>query len=111
MTDDIPGITAGDVDELDDPVLLDVREPDEFEAGHAPGAVLHPLATLPDAWTDFPTDRTVLCVCRTGARSAHATEFLRRQGLDAVNLEGGMQAWQAFGLDVVRSDGSFGAVV
>jgi rhodanese-related sulfurtransferase len=53
----------------------------------------------------------VLCICRSGARSASAAEFLRRQGVDAVNLEGGMQAWAAFGLDVVRDDGSFGTVI
>jgi rhodanese-related sulfurtransferase len=107
---DLPSVTAGDVDELDDPFLLDVREPAEFEAGHAPGAVLVPLGTLPDGWSELPTDRPVLCICRSGGRSARATEFLREQGIDAVNLEGGMQAWSAFGLDVVRTDGSFGTV-
>ena len=107
---DLPAVTVGDVDELDDPFLLDVREPAEFEAGHAPGAVLVPLGSLPDGLTQVPTDRTVLCICRSGGRSAHATAFLREQGIDAVNLEGGMQAWSAFGLDVVRADGSFGSV-
>ncbi len=107
---DLPSVTAGDVDELDDPFLLDVREPAEFEAGHAPGATLVPLGTLPDGWSGLPADRTILCVCRSGARSGQATAFLREQGLDAVNLEGGMQAWSAFGLDVVRADGSFGSV-
>ena len=111
MSDDIPAVTAGDVDELDDPFLLDVREADEYEAGHAPGVVLHPLGELPTVWSELPADRPVLCICRSGARSATATEFLRRQGIDAVNLEGGMQAWQAFGLDVVRDDGSYGTVI
>jgi rhodanese-related sulfurtransferase len=111
MSDEIPAVTAGDVDELDDPFLLDVREPDEYAAGHAPGVVLHPLNDLPSVWSELPADRTVLCICRTGARSATATEFLRRQGIDAVNLEGGMQAWAAFGFDVVRDDGSFGSVI
>jgi rhodanese-related sulfurtransferase len=111
VSDDVPSVNVGDVDELDDPFLLDVREPDEYEAGHAPGVALHPMGDLPTAWSELPTDRTVLCICRTGARSAVATEFLRRQGVDAVNLEGGMQAWAAFGLDVVRDDGSFGAVI
>lgn len=107
---DLPAVTPGDVDELDDPFLLDVREPGEFEAGHAPGAVLIPLGTLAQDWTEVPADRTVLCICRSGGRSAHATAFLREQGIDAVNLEGGMQGWSAFGLDVVRADGSFGSV-
>lgn len=107
---DLPSVTVGDVDELDDAFLLDVREPAEFEAGHAPGATLVPLGTLPDGVSQLPADRTVLVICRSGARSAQATAFLREQGLDAVNLEGGMQAWSAFGLDVVRADGSFGSV-
>ena len=111
MTEEIPSITVGDVDELSDPVLLDVREIDEYEAGHAPGVAFHPLATITDAWTSLPTDRTILCICRAGGRSAQATEFLRAQGLDAINLEGGMQAWAAFGLDVQCDDGSSGAVI
>jgi rhodanese-related sulfurtransferase len=111
MSDEIPGVTAGDVDELDDPFVLDVRETDEWDAGHAPDSVLHPLATVPEVWTDLPTDRPVLVVCRTGARSARATAFLRARGLDAVNLEGGLQGWAAFGLDIVRDDGSFGSVI
>ena len=111
MSHDIPSITVGDVDELTDPVLLDVRELDEYEAGHAPGVVFHPLATIPEAWPSLPSDRTILCICRVGGRSAQATAFLRDQGLDAINLEGGMQAWSAFGLDVVRDDGTHGAVI
>ncbi len=111
MSDEIPSITVGDIDELTDPVLLDVREADEYEAGHAPNAQFHPLATIPEVWTALPADRTILCICRVGGRSAQATAYLRDQGLDAVNLEGGMQAWQRFGLDVVRADGSFGDVI
>ena len=111
MTDDIPSITIGDVDELVDPFLLDVRELDEYEAGHAPGVTFIPLGTLAHSEAVFPTDRTILCICRVGSRSAHATAFLREQGLDAVNLEGGMKAWAAFGLDVVRDDGSHGQVI
>jgi rhodanese-related sulfurtransferase len=111
VSDDVPSVTVGDVDELDDPFLLDVRTPEEHEAGHAPGVVLRPMSELAAVWPELPTDRTVLCICRTGARSATATEFLRQQGIDAVNLEGGMRAWAAFGLDVVRDDGSFGSVI
>jgi rhodanese-related sulfurtransferase len=111
VSEDLPSVTVGDVDELDDPLLLDVREREEYDAGHAPGVVFHPMGDLPGVWSELPTDRTVLCICRSGARSASATEFLRLQGIDAVNLEGGMQAWAAFGLDVVRDDGSYGTVV
>jgi rhodanese-related sulfurtransferase len=107
---DLPSVTSGDVDDLDDPFLLDVREPAEFDAGHAPGAVLVPLGRLPHGWSELPADRTILCICRSGARSGQATMFLREQGIDAVNLAGGMQAWRAFGLEVVRGDGSAGSV-
>jgi rhodanese-related sulfurtransferase len=111
MSDELPSITVGDVDELTDPLLLDVREADEYEAGHAPGVVWIPLNSLPDAIADLPTDRTILCICRVGGRSAQATAFLNERGLDVVNLEGGMKAWEAFGLDVVRDDGSLGQVI
>ena len=111
MTDEIPTIIVGDVDELSNPFLLDVREADEYEAGHAPGVTWIPLGSLADPTVVLPTDRTILCICRVGGRSAQATAFLRDRGFDAVNLEGGMQAWQAFGLDVVRDDGSFGTVI
>lgn len=111
MSDQVPTTTVGEVDELSDPVLLDVREPDEFDAGHAPSATHHALGTLPDQWTTLPRDRTILCICRSGARSAQATAFLVEQGLDAINLDGGMQAWSAFGLDVVRDDNSLGTVI
>ena len=111
MSDEIPAVTVGDVDELNHPFLLDVREPDEFDAGHAPDATPHPLGTLPEVSTLLPTDRPILCICRSGGRSAQATAFLRDQGFDAINLEGGMQAWAAFGLDVLRADGTHGAVI
>jgi len=111
MTDSLPSVTVGDVDEFPGAVLLDVRETDEYEAGHAPDAVFMPLGTVEQSWTSLPADRTILCICRSGVRSAHATAFLREQGLDAVNLEGGMQAWSRFGLDVVRDDGGAGTVI
>jgi rhodanese-related sulfurtransferase len=112
MTDDaVPSITVGDVDELDNPLLLDVRESDEYEAGHAPEVMFVPLATLPERGHELPSDRPILCICRVGGRSARATAYLRGLGYDAINLEGGMKAWAAFGLDVVRDDGSHGDVI
>ncbi len=111
MNDPTPSITVGDVDELDRPVFLDVREQDEYDAGHAPGVIWHALGTLDGVVGVLPTTQPIVCICRSGARSARATDFLRSQGLDAVNLEGGMQAWAAFGFDVVRDDGSAGTVI
>ena len=88
--------------------LLDVRETDEWVAGHAPAAVHLPLGQLL-AGADVPAGRLVL-VCRSGNRSGRAAEALAGRGLDVVNLAGGMQAWQAAGLAVVRADGRGGDV-
>ena len=90
-------------------LLLDVREPDEWSAGHAPEAVHVPLRTLPANRPE--RGRRVVAVCRSGARSASATAALRQWGYDAVNLDGGMQAWEAAGLAVVTDGGDLGQVV
>jgi rhodanese-related sulfurtransferase len=92
-------------------LLLDVRQPDEWEAGHAPGARFVPLGELPGAVDDLPRDRRIVAVCRSGARSARATEFLRNAGLDVVNLAGGMRAWAASGFTVETDDGNDGVVI
>ena len=74
-------------------LLLDVREDAEFDLGHAPGALHVPLAEVPDHLDDLAKDRRIVCVCRSGGRSARAANFLLEQGFDVVNLEGGMTAW------------------
>jgi rhodanese-related sulfurtransferase len=73
--------------------LLDVREPDEYIAGHVPGAVLVPLATVPERLHDVPADGIVYVICGMGGRSLRAAEFYRAQGIDAVNVAGGTAAW------------------
>ncbi|WP_018584071.1 rhodanese-like domain-containing protein [Salinispora arenicola] len=89
-------------------ILLDVRETDEWAAGHAPGARHVPLGNLdPDT---IPDDRPVIAVCRSGRRSATATAQLRAAGLDASNLTGGMTAWARAGLPVRTDDGRDGTV-
>jgi rhodanese-related sulfurtransferase len=92
-------------------VLLDVREADEWDAGHAPGAKWIPLGELDRARTEIPINRRIVCVCRSGVRSARATEALTQMGFDAANMVGGMKAWAANGLPVVRDDGGDGAVI
>jgi rhodanese-related sulfurtransferase len=91
--------------------LLDVREDDEWQAGHAPDANHLKLGDVPTRTGDVPADRTIVAVCRAGGRSQKAAEFLRGQGIDALNLAGGMQAWAAAGLDVVTDEGQPGAVI
>ena len=92
-------------------VLLDVREADEWEAGHAPRAQWVPLGDLEGARFRLPMNRRIVCVCRSGVRSARATESLIAWGFTAANMEGGMKAWAASGLPVVRDDGTPGEVI
>jgi rhodanese-related sulfurtransferase len=91
-------------------ILLDVRHPEEWEAGHAPDAVLVPLDQLGDRCTELAADRPIVVICRSGARSARATEALVGAGYDAVNLAGGMKAWVADGLPCVTAAGDPGVV-
>jgi rhodanese-related sulfurtransferase len=96
---DVPEI---DVDELATrrgagvPVF-DVREPDEYRDAHVPGAVPVPLGEVPDAVDRFPTDGPVYVICAAGGRSRKAAEFLRANGVDAINIAGGTRAWIAAG--------------
>ncbi|WP_067603881.1 rhodanese-like domain-containing protein [Nocardiopsis listeri] len=80
--------------------LLDVREDDEWNAGHAPDAVHIPLGALGDRVAEVPKDKKVYVVCRAGGRSAQATMALNQAGWDAVNVAGGMQAWEQAGRDM-----------
>jgi rhodanese-related sulfurtransferase len=91
-------------------LLLDVREPDEWVAGHAPGATFVPLGTVRERVAELPRDRRIVAVCRSGGRSARATEFLVAQGFDVVNLRGGMQAWAEAGFPVETEGGAAGVV-
>jgi molybdopterin-guanine dinucleotide biosynthesis protein A/rhodanese-related sulfurtransferase len=87
--------------------VVDVREPDEYADGHVPGAVLVPLATVPDHVDAFQGEGPTFVICRTGGRSMRACEFLAAQGLDrleAVNVAGGTLAWIASGRETIGGD-------
>ncbi|WP_413232700.1 rhodanese-like domain-containing protein [Mycolicibacterium sp. 050158] len=88
--------------------LLDVREDDEWLAGHAPAAEHRPLGLVDPA--DYATSDTIVLVCRSGGRSAKAAAALQSAGLTVVNLEGGMTAWAREGRPVVRDDGTPGTI-
>jgi rhodanese-related sulfurtransferase len=90
-------------------VVLDVREDDEWVAGHVEGSVHIPLMQLGDRCAELPPGQT-LVVCRVGSRSAYAAAYLLQQGYDAVNLAGGLVAWQQAGRPLVTDAGSPGAV-
>lgn len=94
----------------DGALLLDVREQQEFDAGHAPDAVHVPMSTIGERWTELSRDRKIVAVCRSGNRSGQVTRALARAGFDVVNLAGGMKAWREEGLPVV-SDAGPGRVV
>ena len=86
--------------------LLDVREDDEWAAGHAPGAHHVPMMEIPTRTADIPQDGDVVVVCRSGGRSAQVVAYLRGNGWDNVaNLDGGMQDWAAGGRGLVSEDG------
>lgn len=76
-------------------LFLDVREEEEFEAAHIPGSQLLPLSEFMKRFeAELPKDRDIVVHCRSGKRSAQATEFLNERGYNAVNVGGGMLAWQ-----------------
>ncbi|WAX77498.1 rhodanese-like domain-containing protein [Streptomyces sp. KMM 9044] len=107
--DEARGRTGGDQPEA---VLLDVRERPEWTAGHAPGAVHVPLTEL-DAGGTLPTEaqgRPLVVVCRSGQRSQRAAELLLERGAQAVDVEGGMNAWAAAGHPVVDERGNSGRI-
>lgn len=80
--------------------LVDVREPDEFEEVRAEGAVLVPLGEVPERLSELPRDRALLLICRSGARSLRAAEYLATQGYEVANVAGGTLAWVDAGLPV-----------
>ncbi len=92
-------------------LLLDVRDYHEWMSGHAPAAVLAPMEQLPSRLAELPTDRRILCICRSGNRSGRVVAWLRSQGYDAVNVSGGMRAWAAAGLPLENHNGRPGTVV
>ena len=91
-------------------VLLDVREPHEWQNGHAPKARHIPLGSLPARMGELPHNREIYVVCRTGARSARAAKLLSAQRGDVANVKGGMTAWSHAGLPVVAKGGRPGRV-
>ncbi|MFH5211106.1 rhodanese-like domain-containing protein [Antrihabitans sp. NCIMB 15449] len=89
----------------DSVVLLDVREADEWELGHAPSAVHIPMGDVPARFGEIDPDAQLYVICRQGGRSARVVEYLQQVGYESVNVRGGMVAWQKAGLPLV-SDGS-----
>lgn len=95
---DIPTLAAA---HRDGAFVIDVREPNEYVEGHVPGAQLVPLSTVINHVAEFPRDRRIYVICRSGNRSLGATDLLNRLGFDAVSVAGGTVAWASQNLPVV----------
>jgi len=91
--------------------LLDVREDDEWDAGHIDGAQHIPLGELGERLGELPQGRPIAAVCRTGARSGSAVRGLRQLGYEAENLDGGVTAWMRAGMPLVDANGKSGRVI
>jgi rhodanese-related sulfurtransferase len=100
---DLPSITA---DQLSaDVVLLDVREPHEWEAGHVPGALHVPMGDVPARFGELPQGADVVVMCHLGGRSGQVTAWLLDQGYACRNLTGGIVAYAATERPLVSENG------
>jgi rhodanese-related sulfurtransferase len=101
---DVPSAFDGSV------ILLDVRENDEWQRGHAPGAQHIPMGQVPSRINEIDPDAKLFVVCHLGGRSQRVAQYLARNGYTPVNVSGGMQAWAAAGRPVVTDDGATGVI-
>ena len=81
--------------------IVDVRTPIERREGHPPGSTHLMLDAIP-RYTNTLEDKKVLAICRTGSRSGNAVRYLRGQGIEAINVKGGMVAWTRAGLPIKK---------
>ena len=81
--------------------LVDVRERDEWEAGHAPNAIHIPMGDIPTRLADLPDSAQIILVCRRGGRSARVQQWLSRNGYDCLDINGGMLEWERAKLPLV----------
>lgn len=103
----IPTTTVADLHALGThAVVVDVREPHEYAAGHVPGAINIPMATIPVRLQDLPRG-DVYVICESGARSWQVASFLAQRGIEVTNVEGGTAAWRALGAPVEHGSPSF----
>ena len=100
---DVDVQTAAGLAERSDVIILDVREQDEWDAGHIAGALFIPMSEIQSRLSEVPTDKTVIVQCRSGNRSSQVTDFLQQQGFTNIrNMAGGLNAWQSAGLPVEK---------
>mgnify|MGYP006319794061 CR=1 FL=1 len=92
-------------------ILLDVREADEFEAGHAAGAISIPLSELNERYTELDKDAEIYCICKSGGRSGQAAGALVDAGYDVTNVIGGSLDWYGEGLPFISDNGEEATVI
>jgi rhodanese-related sulfurtransferase len=90
----------------DSAYLVDVREDDEWAAGHAPGAQHVPLGTLAARSSEIPQDRELYVICRSGTRSGYAVRSLIAGGWQALNVADGMIGWESAGRPMDSESGA-----
>ena len=102
----VPSITAEELNEKlkfgKHPLVLDVRQPDEFRSGHIAGAKLIPLNELQRKLSELPKGREIACICASGNRSTSAAKLLVKEGFNVLNVQGGMLAWRRAKLPVQK---------
>ncbi len=101
-----PSLTAVEVNEKlkfgKHPLVLDVRQPDEYRLGHIAGSKLIPLNELHRRMKELPQGREIVCVCASGSRSASAAKTLAKEGYTVFDMQGGMLAWRRAKLPVQK---------
>ncbi|MBP6787220.1 MAG: rhodanese-like domain-containing protein [Candidatus Promineofilum sp.] len=101
LPDDVDVDTVEAVRQNPGVYLLDVREPDEYAAGHIPGITLIPMGEVASRLSELPRDKEIIVTCRTGNRSSQVADLLREQGFTNVhNMTGGIVAWEEAGYAV-----------
>ncbi len=85
-------------------LIVDVRQPEEYQSGHIAGAKLIPLGELSRKMKGLPAHREIVCVCASGSRSHSATRTLVNAGYNVYNMKGGMQSWRRAGFPVKKGD-------
>jgi rhodanese-related sulfurtransferase len=101
-----PKLTAAEVSEKmkvgKHPLVIDVRQPEEFRQGHISGAKLIPLNELHKRMDELPKGREIVCVCASGSRSSSAAKILMKEGYTVFDMSGGMIAWRRAKLPVQK---------
>ena len=102
----VPKLTVTDVNEKlkfgKHPLLIDVRQPDEYRQAHIAGAKLIPLNELYKHIKELPQGREIVCVCASGSRSRSAAKILAKEGFTVFDMQGGMHAWRRMKLPVQK---------